>query len=185
MSDRDGRRDVKGSHGMKGRRLEMEIPVSLELVLMRASKDEAFREVLLQDPGAALEAHGIEMTPSETAMLLSLSRGVLETMIERFRPSVHGRSRFARKVATAVAGSLVVSVVSCGEAASKSDVIIDAVGGVGPDMPWDMPVDPEVEEVADDALDDGDTSDMMDVEDEDADEDVDEDSADDTEESDG
>ena len=114
MPDRDRRWEVKGSHERKGQKLELEIPVSLELVLIRASKDAAFRDALLEDPGAALEEQGIEMTPSEMAMLLSMSRGVLETTIDRFRPEVHGRSHFARKVATAVAGSLVVSVMSCG-----------------------------------------------------------------------
>ena len=173
-------RRIKGSHGLKGRRLEMEIPVSLELVLIRASEDADFKAALLVDPGDALEAHGIEMKPSETAMLLSMSRGVLETMIDRFQPSSHGRSRFARRVATAVAGSLLVSVVSCGEADSSSDAIIDAVGGTMPDIPRDVPIDPEVEEVVDDVLDEADSSDMMDVED-----DVDEDSTDDAEESDG
>jgi hypothetical protein len=170
---------------MKGRRQELEIPVSLELVLIRASREEAFRTALLEDPVAALEAGGIEMKPSERAVLLSMSRGVLETMIDRFRPEVHGRSLFARKVATAVAGSLVVGVVSCGEPASESDVIIDAVGGVGPDMPWDVPLDPAVEEVGPDAVDDA--ADAVEDADEpgDAEEDVEEDASDDTEESDG
>ena len=169
-------RRIKGSHGRSGRRLELEIPVSLELVLVRASEDEEFRTELLDDPGPAVERHGIEMKPSERAMLQSMSRGALETMIDGFRPSIHGRSRFARKVATAVAGSLVVGVVSCGEARSGEDVIIDAVGGVGPDMPWDVPVDPAVEEEADDPDDEA-----LDAEDGDAEED----SADDSEESDG
>ncbi len=173
-------RRIKGSHGLKGRRLEMEIPVSFEQVLIRAGEDGGFREALLEDPAAALEAQGIEMKPSETAMLLGMRRGVLETMIDRFRPEVHGQSRFARKVAAAVAGSLVVGVVSCGEAGSEADAIIDAVGGMMPDIPLDVSLDPEVEEVVDDQVDDDDSSDMMDVED-----DVDEDSADDMEESDG
>ncbi|MBW2261173.1 MAG: hypothetical protein JRG91_04300 [Deltaproteobacteria bacterium] len=186
MADRDRRWEVKGSHERKGQGLELEIPVSLELVLIRASKDAAFRAALLEDPLEALEEQGIEMKPSETAMLLSMRRGVLETTIDRLRPEVHGRSRFARKVATAVAGSLVVSVMSCGEATSEADVRIDVCGGVGPDMPWDMPVESDVEEATPDPLDDVYSPDAIDAEDDadDAD-DADEDAEDDAEESDG
>jgi hypothetical protein len=138
---------VKGAHNKKGRRMQMEIPVSLELVLLRAAGDEAFRDALLDDPERTLLDSGIEMRPSERAMLLSMSRGVLETMVGRFAESGPGRSRFAKKVATAAAGTLLVTAISCGEASSDEDTRIDAVGGVMPDMPLDTLDDPDVDEV--------------------------------------
>lgn len=169
-------RDAKGVHYMRGRRLQMEIPISMELVLLRAARQETFCSALLDDPEGTLEEHGIEMRPSERAMLLSMSRGVLETMIGRFRTTGPGRSRFAKKVATAAASTLVVTAISCGEASSDEDTRIDAVEGVMPDMPVDLDIDPDIDLDILDVSPEGAGPDMppdVDIEDEDVeDEDV-------------
>jgi len=176
----------------------MEIPITLERVLIRAASDASFRESLLDDPERAVDENDYCMVASERASLMAIPRSTLEIMIDRFRPLKHTRSRFARKVVSAVASSLIVTAASCGPADSSRDAAvedtgpddgydfgIDALGGDVPDWPPDVVEEDGDPDVSDDVLDDGDSSDMMDVEDENADEDADEDSTDDTEESDG
>lgn len=103
---------------------EQEIPVSLEQVLLRAARDEDFRHALLDDREAALEANGFFLRPSEVVTLQAMPDKVLRTTIERLDPPKQRNQRFAKAVATAVAGS-VLFAVSC-----------DAVdGGADPNWP--------------------------------------------------
>lgn len=130
--------EVRGSCERHGLRTRREIPVGIERVLLRAAEDEAFRDRLLGDPAAALEAESL--TGSERAMLVAMDRSILTTLIDRFRPGSRPRSRFARKVAAAVAGTLIITTAACGSGDQQA-------GGAGPDLPpdgydveaWDMP----------------------------------------------
>jgi hypothetical protein len=119
---------VRGSCQRHGLRAQSEIPVNIERVLLRAAEDGAFRGRLLEDPAGALE--GESLTGSERAMLLAMNRSILTTMIDRFVPGEKPRSGFARKVASAVAGTLLLTTAACG----SGD---DMAGGAGPDMPPD------------------------------------------------
>jgi hypothetical protein len=69
-------------------------------------------------------------------------------MIDRLAPERRKRSRFARQVAAAVAGSVIISVSACGEDTSK---------GVGPDL------DTGTEDILDTTESDGDVTDVSDV----------------------
>jgi hypothetical protein len=115
--------EVRGSCQRRGLRAKSEIPVNIERVLLRASEDEAFRERLLEDPAAALE--GESLTGSERAMLLAMNRTILVTLIDRFAPGKKPRGRFAKKVAAAVAGTLILTTAACGSSDQQA-------GGAGP-----------------------------------------------------
>jgi len=119
---------VRGSCQRRGLRAQSEIPVNIERVLLRAAEDGTFRERLLEDPAGALE--GASLTGSEQAMLLAMDRTILTTLIDRFRSGSRPRSRFAQKVASAVAGTLLLTTAACG----SGD---DMAGGAGPDLPPD------------------------------------------------
>lgn len=99
---------------------EQEIPVSLEQVLLRAARDEDFRDALLDDREAALEASGFSLRPSEVMSLKAMPDQVLRTTIERLDPPKQRNQRFAKAVATAVAGS-VLFAVSCDAADGGAD----------------------------------------------------------------
>jgi len=117
---------VRGSCQRRGLRAQSEISVNIERVLLRAAEDEAFCARLLEDPAGALEAESL--TGSETAMLLAMDRSILETLIERFVPGKKPRGRFAKKVAAAVAGTLILTTAACGSGDNM-------LGGAGPDIP--------------------------------------------------
>lgn len=105
---------------------EQVIPVSLEQVLLRAARDEGFCEALIADRVTAFEDSGFTLRPSEVMILKAMPDQVLRTTIERLNPPKQRNQRFAKAVATAVAGS-VLFAVSC-----------DAVdGGVNPNWPED------------------------------------------------
>ena len=117
---------VVGSVTRQGPRDDVRIPVNLERVLLAAAGDDAFLGRLLDDPAGAAEQGGYELTDSERAMLSALGRGELESLVERLRPERIGRSRFARNVAAAVAGSMIVSVVACDIAEKGAGPELDA-----------------------------------------------------------
>ncbi|MBW2263241.1 MAG: hypothetical protein JRG91_14825, partial [Deltaproteobacteria bacterium] len=73
---------------------------------------------------------GERLAGSETAMLLAMDRSILETLIDRFVPGKKPRGSFARKVAAAVAGTLIITTAACGSGDQQC-------GGAGPDMPPD------------------------------------------------
>jgi hypothetical protein len=109
---------------------EVAIPVSLEQVLLRAASDLEFRAALLEDREAALETWSIELRPSERSTLEAMPRAALETMIVRIDPQKQKNSAFARTVATAVAGSMIMfTATGC------------LCGGISPDDDFDASAD--------------------------------------------
>jgi hypothetical protein len=151
---------VKGSHQRRSFKRKVEIPVNVERVLIKAATDEAFRAWLLEDRQAALAEGHFQLSDPERAMLANMDRSMLEAMAARFAPGSRRVGRFARKVASAVAGTMLVTTAACGDGKTDSDVYNpDTVGGIWPDMPevtdepdmidedvadipgWDGPVD--------------------------------------------
>jgi hypothetical protein len=125
----------KNSKNHRGLRAEAEVPVNLEHVLLRASRDADFKERLLADPATAIAAAEIALTASEGALLTAMPRASLEAMIERFAPKRQKDTRFLRKVgAAAVVGGLLVA--SCD---SGNDTAMD--GGMDPDADSDSDAD--------------------------------------------
>jgi hypothetical protein len=115
--------------------ISVEIPINLEKVLLRASADPVFKEALLEDPGRALAGAGFSLTGSERAVLSAMDRPTLETTIDRFASGRRRRGRFARHVAAAVAGSMIITA-SC----------ITASDGNDPGPPGDTRTDDDVVE---------------------------------------
>lgn len=138
---------VRGSSTRRGVRTDIVIPVNIERVLLRAAGDPAFRQALIESPEGALEGQGFSLLGSERAMLASMTRSTLEAMIESINPGRQKRARFAKRVAAAVAGTMLISTAACG-----SDG--------GNEYP-DAGADPDVSDVTD--VPDTDISDTADV----------------------
>lgn len=181
MSGDDKKELPRGFSRRRMPRLGMEIPINLERILMDAARDDAFRQRLLEDPVAAVTAGGFDLTCTERAMLAAMDRSTVEAMVQRFGPARSRRSGFAKGVAAAVAGSMIISVsTGCVQSAGvipeppedaqaepdlgpevPVDSTPDPVGGIFPDWPPDAPdlyeePDVEDEDAADDAEEDSD-----------------------------
>jgi hypothetical protein len=141
MAEKKDRRHIKGSRNRVVRRVGREIPINLERIMMRAVGDERFRARLLEDPLGAVEEELFELKGSERALLAAMDRTTVEAMVRRFGAPRARRSGFARGVAAAMAGSMIISVSACGDETTK---------GVGPDL--DSTTD-STDPVADDHLD--------------------------------
>ena len=124
MAERKVRRQVKGARTRNVPRVGREIPINLERIMMRAVQDEAFRARLLEDPVEA--AAGFELKGTERALLAAMDRSTVEAMVQRFGAPKARRSGFAKGVAAAMAGSMIISVSACGDEPTR---------GVGPDPP--------------------------------------------------
>lgn len=125
---RGGKRGaVVGSFERQSQRMDQEVPVALEQVLLLASQDEAFKTALLDDPSAALGGRGLSLRPSEAATLGAMPRSVLEATIGRLDPARQRNTRFVKAVTTAaVAGTMVLSTS-----------MLACFGGIAPDGDWD------------------------------------------------
>jgi len=165
MSDSRKKELPRGFSRRQMPRMGMEIPINLERILMDAARDEAFRERLLEDPAGTAVAGGFELTGTERAMLAAMDRSMLEAMVRRFGAPRARRSGFAKGVAAAMAGSMIISVsTGCVQSAgiipeppedaqtedvqpvdlvSEDAVEVDwtdeLVGGIFPDWPPDAP----------------------------------------------
>ncbi|MBW2261175.1 MAG: hypothetical protein JRG91_04310 [Deltaproteobacteria bacterium] len=172
MSDRKKQDLPRGFSRRRLNRLGMEIPINLERILLGAARDEAFREDLFEDPSRAAADGGFDLTATEIAMLTAMDRSTLEAMIGGFGTERVRRGRFARHVAAAVAGTMVISVGSgCYSAGTlpeppedsrtEADVRVDLVGpsdGISADFPdladANDPIDEDDEDPGEDEADD-------------------------------
>jgi len=115
----------------RGLRAEAEVPVNLEHVLLRASREQEFKARLLADPLDAIAEAGMSLTASESALLAAMPCSALEAMIDRLAPKRQRNKRFLRKVgAAALVGGILVA--SCD---SGNDTAMD--GGMDPDADSD------------------------------------------------
>ncbi|MFH2008519.1 MAG: hypothetical protein ABI333_18170 [bacterium] len=81
------------------------IPVGLEELLGMAAAEQAFAEVLLDDPAAAADAGGLTLTATEATILRAVGRETLSQMIARLRqrqPETERRA-FLEQAAAALA----------------------------------------------------------------------------------
>lgn len=105
------------------------VPVGVEKVLYLAATSPEFRRRLAADRPAAVAAARVRLTDAERTTLLGVPARALETMIDRIRPTEHGKRRFMKTIAAATV-SLAASIAS--EGCTNDD---DWSGGVGPDIP--------------------------------------------------
>ncbi len=160
MAEKKASRPIKGSRSRNAPRVGREIPINLERIMMRAVADEAFRRVLLEDPVRAAADGGFDLKGTERALLAAMDRATIEALVQRFGAPRARRSGFARGVAAAVAGSMIISVSACGDEPTRgvgpdtdsttdsTDPLIDdsmdvAPTGILPDMPdvYEEPID--------------------------------------------
>jgi len=151
------RQELVGSFKKGGLKVELEVPVTLEHVLLRATEDHAFRGEFLEDPIAAVEAAGMRLTDSETALLHAASRESLEAMVSRFAPTKQRNRRFVRAVAAAamVGGMLVTTCTAddtdlkTGGDSGDSDTDLDSDGDSDDDADTDTDTETDTETVTD------------------------------------
>jgi hypothetical protein len=121
------RRLVGGSIGKRGKFAKnVQVPVGLEKVLYLAAQSPDLREKLLADRAAAIAELGVELRPSERAMIEAAPRASLEAMIDRIEPTNPRKRRFMTLVAAAAttlaAGTTAVGCdVDPGNAVSMGD----------------------------------------------------------------
>lgn len=158
-------RKIKGSRSRKPRGKSMEIPINIEKILLRAAGDDAFCSALLENATRAVEEKGFGLRDSEKAILGSMPRSTLEAMIGRIGSPSGSKGRFARHVAAAVAGSMIITAAACGDdeptRGATADVPDDTAGDTAwPDLPTQgiMPDLPDIYEEVD----------LPDIDDEDA-----------------
>lgn len=129
----DSRRKAPiGSRSRRGVRTKMQVPVNLERVLLEAGKNPAFYRALVTDRARALAEHEYRLRDSEQAMLSALPIEALDRMIQQLKPDKLKKSQFARRVATAIAGTVLLSSSGCSDSQTK---------GSEPDMPIDAAQD--------------------------------------------
>ncbi|MHC4661993.1 MAG: Os1348 family NHLP clan protein [Planctomycetota bacterium] len=116
-----------------------EISNGIEQVLAMAAVDEKFASTLLDNREAAAKASGVELTPTEKQILLSIEKDALKQMIENVRGRIPAKERraFLKKSAAALlalvgAGFLTIAS-GCNEIAST---------GAQPDRPKPKPEPP-------------------------------------------
>jgi hypothetical protein len=130
MSERAGRRgDAVGSFKRQGLSGEVEVPVALERLLLKAAAEPEFRGALLADRLAAAAAAGVVLTASEETTLLALPRPTLAAMTTGLAPAAQRNRRFASKVAAAVAGTAFVTA-ACYACGGIDPEMIDAAAAV-------------------------------------------------------
>jgi len=139
MSDKKtGRGDLVGSFKRKGMYNEVQVPVNIERVLLRAAEESAFRDRLLEEGSGALEGEGLEATAGERAMLDAAPREMLEVMIRKLDPARQRNKKFLKKVAAAaVFGGMLVASCDSGNDAQS--------GGADPDADVDDDTDTDTD----------------------------------------
>jgi hypothetical protein len=135
---------VGGQPHAKRRRLfrgKIQVPVGLEKALYHAARDEEFKQRLLSDPRAAIEEAGINLRPSELAMLAAVPTSALENMIDRVVPENPKKRKFMGLVANAAASLAAGTVLSgCPDETETENPDNNQDGGAGPDIgttSWD------------------------------------------------
>ncbi len=119
------------------------IPRGLEVLLMKASVDPPFKDLLLARRGEAAATIGLNLEPAEVLLLQSASAEQLEAIIARTTvPQEHRRAFLGHAAATMLAALGVGSLTSTCEAVEK---LMPAPGGIAPAPP--LPPSPSPEKI--------------------------------------
>lgn len=106
------------------------IPRGIEVLVKKASVDEEFSSILLEQREGAADEIGLELTDTEIAMLRSIPAEQLEAIISQTKVEPQNRRVFLGKVATAMLAAVVVGSAGC-----KKEP--PATKGIQPDKPSD------------------------------------------------
>ena len=156
MSDNSGEQGndvgttIVGGQPARDRRINVTVPAGVERLLYMAALDPELRQQLLQQPEATAERLGVQLQPSERAMLRSNSADQLRASVDALdvSPANLERRGFMQTVAASAAAiSAGAALASCGDDDGKApprdgQVKVDAKvnpgidsGGMQPDLP--------------------------------------------------
>ncbi len=114
------------------------IPSGIERLLRQAANNEAFRQELVRRRSAAATEAGIELSPSEAAILTAIPGKQLLGMVDSVSPQPAPRRAFLQQSAATAAvllgGSGLATSTSC-----RRERRYEAPGGASPDMPSRKP----------------------------------------------
>ena len=148
----DGRRGaghplVGGSVGRRARFAQkVRVPVGLEKLLYLAARDPDLRERLLADRAGTIAALGVQLRPSERAMLEAAPNAALHSMIDRIDASNPRKRKFMGLVAAA-ATSLAAGTAlpACDDTVDHDAINNKDSGGDGPDVDTDTDTDTDTD----------------------------------------
>jgi hypothetical protein len=118
------------------------VPTGIQRLLNLAAIDEGFRRVLCERRAGAASAAGVELTPSEAAILGAVTTAQLEGMIARLPPPPVERRSFLRETALS-------AVLALGGAALATTCVASCVRGATADVPAPKPGLPNAGATAD------------------------------------
>ena len=101
--------NADGSSASPGRG---DVPRGIEVLVKKASVDDAFRALLLEKRAEAAAEIGLELDPAEAAMLNGIPAEQLEAIIARTRVRPAQRKVFLGRTATVMLAALGVMVAS-------------------------------------------------------------------------
>jgi hypothetical protein len=108
------RATVVGVHGPGSGRSTTAVPRGIEVLVKKAAVDEAFRQLLLTQRGAAAAAIGLELDPAEAAILSTIPEEHLARIIRQTVVPTEQRRVFLGQVAAAMLAAVGVGLASCG-----------------------------------------------------------------------
>jgi hypothetical protein len=114
------------------------IPVGIEQILAMAAVDDEFAKALLENREAAIKASGVDLTDTETKILLSIQNDSLRQMIENVRGRIPATERraFIKKSAAALLALVGAGFLTLGSSCESQPAPV----GERPDRPQPKPV---------------------------------------------
>ncbi|MBN1421550.1 MAG: hypothetical protein JXP34_22445 [Planctomycetes bacterium] len=133
------RRTIVGVRPPEGAGALPPIPRGIEVLIKKASVDSGFRDLLLADREAAAREIGLDLAPSERAVLAAVPARELEAFVDRVRvPEEHRRvflGRAAAAMLALVAGGAMLASCVKGSRPDAAPPPSDATLGIRPDLP--------------------------------------------------
>jgi hypothetical protein len=117
------------------------IPRNIEVLVKKAAVDPAFRELLLEQRGAAAAAIQLELDPAEDAMLSAVRREQLAQIVSQTTVPDEQRRVFLGRLAVAMLAIIGGGLASCERAESAGIRPEQPYGtdGIRPDRPTNAP----------------------------------------------
>ena len=143
--DSDVGTTIVGGQPPRNRRQTVSVPAGVEKLLYLAAMDDAVRRDLLQDRDRAAAACGVELTPSEAAMVRLAPAAQLEAMIDALDVSEGNVLRRDFLQAVAASAAAVTAGAALGGCSDDDDVKTDTgttQAGVQADARIDAKVNP-------------------------------------------
>jgi len=122
-------------------RSNVTVPRGIEVLVKEAAVDAEFRELLLEQRGAAAAAIELELDPAESAMLHAIPREQLTQIVSQTFVPMEQRRVFLGRIAAAMLAVLGACVTGCEPTAEVAGIEPDRPEpkGIRPDRPNSMP----------------------------------------------